>query len=61
MGIVSVKNRKDVPMKKQTALFTHYVQKINSQHVQLVFTLLTLAMLVIGVGAPNEGGGIGPR
>lgn len=61
MGIVSVKNRKDVSMKKQTALFTHYAQKINSQHVQLVFTLLALAMLVIGVGAPNEGGGIGPR
>jgi hypothetical protein len=56
MNIVSEKDRKDVPMKKQIALFTHYAQKINRQHIQLVLTLIALAMLVIGVGAPTEGG-----
>ncbi|MBI2333502.1 MAG: hypothetical protein HYU84_15330 [Chloroflexi bacterium] len=47
-------------MNKQVALFTHYAQKINRQHIQLVLTLIALAMLVIGVGAPTEGGGTGP-
>lgn len=31
--------------------------KINRQHVQLFFVLLSLVMLVIGVGAPEDGGG----
>lgn len=48
-------------MKKQIALFTHFTQKINRQHIQLVFTLIALAMLVLGVGAPTEGGGVGPN
>jgi len=32
------------------------ISKINRQHIQLFFLLLTLAMLVIGVGAPDDGG-----
>jgi TRAP-type mannitol/chloroaromatic compound transport system permease large subunit len=60
-GIVSEKDRKDVPMKKQVALFTYHAQKINRQHIQLVLTLIALSMLVLGVGAPTEGGGVGPR
>jgi len=30
---------------------------INRQHVQLVLAVISLAMLVLGVGAPSEGGG----
>lgn len=48
-------------MKKQAALFTHYTQKINRQHIQLILTLVALAMLVLGVGAPTDGGGVGPH
>ncbi len=33
------------------------LSKINRQHVQLFFVLLTLAMMVIGAGAPEDGGG----
>lgn len=31
--------------------------KIKSQHIQLIFIVLTLAMFVLGVGAPEDGGG----
>jgi hypothetical protein len=48
-------------MKNQFALFVHNATKINRQHVQLAFTLLALAMLVLGIGAPSESGGVGPR
>lgn len=49
-------------MNKNIALFTHFAQKINSQHIQFALVILTLAMLVVGVGAPiDNGGGIGPR
>lgn len=37
----------------QIALFT---SKINRQHVQLAFAILALAMLVLGIGAPTDGG-----
>ncbi len=30
--------------------------KINRQHVQLAFAILALAMLVLGIGAPADGG-----
>ncbi len=33
------------------------LSKINRQHVQLFFVLLTLTMMVIGAGAPEDGGG----
>jgi hypothetical protein len=32
--------------------------KINRQHIQLILTLIALALLVLGVGAPMDGGGI---
>jgi hypothetical protein len=32
--------------------------KINRQHVQLILTLIALALLVLGIGAPMDGGGI---
>ncbi len=37
----------------QIALLT---SKINRQHVQFVFAVLALAMLVLGVGAPADAG-----
>ena len=30
--------------------------KINRQHIQTIFVLLSLAMLVLGLGAPEDGG-----
>ncbi|HRQ22842.1 MAG TPA: hypothetical protein PLF42_05350 [Anaerolineales bacterium] len=30
---------------------------VNRQHIQLAFIILTLTMLVLGVGAPEDGGG----
>ena len=32
--------------------------KINRQHLQIILTLIALALLVLGVGAPMDGGGI---
>ncbi|MDP1714647.1 MAG: hypothetical protein Q8L41_07850 [Anaerolineales bacterium] len=46
-------------MKNKLALLALSVQKINRQHVQLVFVLVALAMLVLGTGAPEAGGGVG--
>lgn len=48
-------------MNKNFALFTHIVRKIDRQHIQLILTLVSLAMLVIGVGAPSDVAGGGPR
>ncbi len=32
--------------------------KIDHRHVQLLLAVLSLSMLVLGVGAPDDGGGI---
>ena len=32
--------------------------KFNRQHVQFILTLIALALLVLGIGAPMDGGGI---
>ena len=48
-------------MKKQFALLTQFVQKIDRQHLQLALTVVSLVMLVIGVGAPADVSGTGPR
>ena len=45
-------------MKNKLALLAFSAQKINRQHIQLFFVILTLAMLVLGVGAPEDGGGV---
>ena len=44
-------------MNAKFAQFAVLTSKINRQHVQIFFALLTLAMLVLGVGAPSDGGG----
>lgn len=33
--------------------------KINRQHLQLILTIVALIMLVLGIGAPMDGGGGG--
>ena len=33
--------------------------KFNRQHLQLILTIFALTMLVLGVGAPMDGGGGG--
>ncbi len=38
--------------------FASFIVKIDRQHIQLVLTLIALSMLVLGVGAPNDGGGV---
>ena len=46
-------------MKNKLALLALSAQKINRQHVQLFFVLVSLAMLVVGTGAPLMEGGVG--
>ncbi len=46
-------------MNGKFAPFAIFASKINRQHLQLLLALLALAMLVLGVGAPSEGGGSG--
>lgn len=38
----------------QVVLISH---KINRKHVQMLVALLALAMLILGIGAPSDGGG----
>jgi hypothetical protein len=44
-------------MKNKLTLIALSAQKINRQHVQLILVLVSLAMLVLGTGAPLAGGG----
>ena len=44
-------------MKNKFAIAALSFTKVNRQQIQLVLTLIALAMLVLGVGAPNDGGG----
>ncbi len=46
-------------MKNKLTLLALSAQKINRQHVQLIFVLVSLAMLVLGAGAPIVEGGVG--
>jgi hypothetical protein len=46
-------------MKNKLALLALSARKIDRQHFQLFFVVLTLAMLVLGIGAPADGGGFG--
>ena len=44
-------------MKNQLAQFALLSRNVNRQHVQMLFAIVALAMLVLGVGAPSDGGG----
>jgi len=48
-------------MKNTLALFVLSTRNINRQHIQLILVIVSLAMLVLGTGAPLEGGGVGIR
>jgi hypothetical protein len=43
-------------MKTQLANLFLFTQKINRQHVQVVFALLALVLFVLGAGAPECSG-----
>lgn len=44
-------------MNNKLAQFALVSRKINRQHIQMLFAIIALAMLVLGVGAPSDGGG----
>ncbi len=46
-------------MNKKLAPVAMLASKVNRQHIQILLALLALVMLVLGVGAPSEGGGSG--
>ncbi len=46
-------------MKNTTARLASAVSKIQKQHIQLVLMALVVLMLVLGAGAPLDGGTIG--
>jgi hypothetical protein len=48
-------------MKKLTSQFLSATSKVNKTHIQLVWTLLALTLLVLGAGAPDDVGGVGIR
>jgi hypothetical protein len=46
-------------MKSKFTLVAISALKINRQHVQFILVIVSLAMLVIGAGAPLADGGVG--
>ena len=48
-------------MKNKFAQIVMLSTKVNRQHVQLVLAILALAMLMLGIGAPSDGGGAQPH
>jgi hypothetical protein len=45
-------------MKNKLSQLSILGTKINRQHVQLIWTIIALALLVLGIGAPTDGGGV---
>jgi hypothetical protein len=43
-------------MKTTFAKFAIASSKVNRHHIQMAFAVLALAMLVLGIGAPVDGG-----
>lgn len=44
-------------MKYQLLQLNRLGTKVNRQHLQFILTLIALALLVFGIGAPMDGGG----
>jgi hypothetical protein len=44
-------------MKNSLASLVFFARKINPQHVQFALVILSLTVLVLGTGAPLDGGG----
>ena len=45
-------------MKNKLSQLSLLGTKINRRHVQLIWAIIALALLVLGIGAPADGGGI---
>jgi hypothetical protein len=43
-------------MNKKFASLAIFASKINRQHIQVIMAVAALAMLVLGIGAPSDGG-----
>jgi len=43
-------------MKNKLAQIALLATKVNREHIQLAFMIFALAMLVMGIGAPTDGG-----
>jgi hypothetical protein len=43
-------------MKSQLVRFGLFGAKVNRQYIQMVMTLIALILLVLGIGAPADGG-----
>jgi hypothetical protein len=50
------KGMKGIAMKTKLNTLVLSISKINREHIQVFFIVLSLAMLVLGVGAPDDGG-----
>lgn len=48
-------------MKNKLSNLLFSASKVNKTHLQIVWTLLALTLLVLGAGAPEDVGGIGIR
>lgn len=46
-------------MEKTFNRFAFFASKINKTHIQFAFMILTLVMLVLGAGAPEDIDGVG--
>jgi hypothetical protein len=46
-------------MKNTFAKFQLSLTKINTSHLQIIWILIVLAMLILGAGAPEDVGGVG--
>ena len=45
-------------MKNKLSQISLFGTKIDRRHIQLFWTLIALALLVLGIGAPTDGGGV---
>jgi len=48
-------------MNNKLAKVAIFVSKIDRQHIQVILAVAALAMLVLGIGAPTDGGGASPH
>lgn len=46
-------------MKNKLSYLSVLGTKVTRQHLQLIWTIIVLALLVLGIGAPTDGGGAG--
>jgi hypothetical protein len=49
-------NREECAMKNKIGQIALLTTKVNRQHLQFLLAVAALAMLVLGIGAPSDGG-----